>query len=97
MTTINFPDFDPDYLKNWVKERGWQNLTDLERHHIIKSCKSEMEVAQLMTLPPVKPKRDGYKLRDIDTSTLDGKKMFLWQAKQLALDIDPDDFYINNS
>ena len=93
MTTINFPDFDPDYLKNWVKEKGWQNLTDLERHLIIKSCKSEMEVAQLMTLPPIKRKRDDYSLTDVDTSTLDGKKMFLWQAQQLSLklDMDPDE------
>ena len=24
MTTINFEDFDPDWLRNWAKEKGWE-------------------------------------------------------------------------
>ena len=96
MTTIHWPYFDPDYLKNWVKEKGWQNLTDAERCLVIKSCKSEMEVAQLIAMPSVKPKRKETLLSEIDTSTKDGMKIFLWQAQQLSLDIDPDEYVIHN-
>lgn len=95
MTTIHWPYFDPDYLKNWAKEKGWQNLTDAERYLVIKFCKSEMEVSQLMTMPSVKRKRKETLLSEIDTSTKDGKKMFLWQAQQLSLDIDPDEYVIH--
>ena len=54
MTTIAFP--DPDFLHKWVKSKGWENMTKIERHLVKKACKSHMELAQMMTLKPDKPK-----------------------------------------
>ena len=50
MTTINLEDPDPDWLYKWVKSKGWENMSDNEKHLVRKACRSHMELAQLMTL-----------------------------------------------
>ena len=46
MTTIHWP--DPDFLYKWVKSKGWENMSELEKYLVRKACKSEMELVKLM-------------------------------------------------
>ena len=53
MTTIKF--YDPDWLKRWVKSKGWKNMTVFERHIAKKACTSKAMLEELKTLKSDRP------------------------------------------